>query len=91
MHQYTISPSLDCLKPANLIASENRLRFSPPINADTLGDFFSRSRRCGSFEKSCDKIAQPDGLTLLAIPVMSVENRGNGHTWRMPANIIADI
>ena len=34
---------------------------------DTLGDFFRRSRRCGSFEKSCDKIAQPDGLTLLAI------------------------
>ena len=42
-------------------------RFSPSINADTLGDFFRRSRRCGSFEKSCDKIAQPDGLTLLAI------------------------
>ena len=52
---------------ANLIASENHKRFSPPINADTLGDFFRRSRRCSSFEKSCDKIAQPDGLTLLAI------------------------
>ena len=24
-------------------------------------------RRCGSFENSCDKIAQPDGLALLAI------------------------
>ena len=23
--------------------------------------------------------------------VMTVENRGNGHTWRMPANLIADI
>ena len=22
---------------------------------------------------------------------MSAENRGNGHTWRMPANLIADI
>ena len=22
---------------------------------------------------------------------MTVENRGNGHTWRMPANLIADI
>ena len=40
------------------------------------------------FEKACDKIAQPDWLTLLA---MSVENRGNGHTRRMPANLIADI
>ena len=52
---------------ANLIASENRKRFSPPIDADTPGDFFRRSRRCGSFENSCDKIAQPDGLALLAI------------------------
>ena len=52
---------------ANLIASENRKRFSPPIDADTPGDFFLRSRRCGSFEKSCDKIAQPGGLALLAI------------------------
>ena len=31
--------------------------------SDTLG----RSRRSGSFENSCDKIAQPDGLALLAI------------------------
>ena len=55
------------------------------IDADTLGDFLRRSRRCGtsiSFpdyvqaifcvrvrhcEKSCDKIAQPDWLTLVAI------------------------
>ena len=36
-------------------------------DADTLGDFFRRSRRCGSFENSCDEIAQPDGLTLPAI------------------------
>ena len=52
---------------ANLITSENRKRFSPPIDADTLGDFFRRLRRCGSFEKSCDKIVQPDGLALMAI------------------------
>ena len=52
---------------ANLMASENRKRFSPPIDADTPGDFFRRSRRCGSFENSCDKIAQPDGFALLAI------------------------
>ena len=37
------------------------------IDADTPGDFFRRSRRCGSFENSCDKIAQPDGLASLAI------------------------
>ena len=37
------------------------------IDEDTPGDFFCRSRRCGSFENSCDKIAQPDGLALLAI------------------------
>ena len=30
---------------------------------DTPGEFFRRSRRCGS----CDKIDQPDGLVLLAI------------------------
>ena len=52
---------------ANLIASENRKRFSLAIEAETPGDFFRRSRRCGSFENSCDKIAQPDGLALLAI------------------------
>ena len=52
---------------ANLISRENRKRFSPPIDADTLGDFFRRSRRCVSFKNSCDKIAQPDRLILLAI------------------------
>ena len=51
----------------NLIASENHKRFSPPIDAGTPGDFFCRSRRCGSFENSCHKIAQPDGLALEAI------------------------
>ena len=62
------------LKPATHLAilyadrgEFDRKRFSPPIDADTLGDFFRRSQRCGSFENSCDKIAQPDGLTLLAI------------------------
>ena len=70
------------LKPAThlaiLIGSENRKRVSPPIDAGTTGDFFRRSRRCGTsalfpgsiegrFEKSCDNIAQPDWLNLLAI------------------------
>ena len=32
-----------------------------------LANFFRRSQRCGSFENSCDKIAQPDGLVFLAI------------------------
>ena len=66
-------------------------RFSPPIDADTPGDFFRRSQRCGSFENSCDKIAQPDGLALLAIHSNKRRNRGNEHTWQMPANLIADI
>ena len=41
---------------------------SPPIDADTLSDFF-RPPDCGDVAvlKSCDKIAQPDGLALLAI------------------------
>ena len=73
------------------------------IDADKLGDFLRRSRRFGSsisfpghfprscrhFEKSCDKIAQPDWLTLVAIrsderkksreraPAIQ-KNRGNG-------------
>ena len=50
----------------SLIAA-NLMRFSPPIDADTPGDFFRRSRRCGSFENLCDKIAQSDGFALLAI------------------------
>ena len=38
----------------------DRQRFSPPIDVDTPRDFFfRRSQRCGSFENSCDKIAQP--------------------------------
>ena len=65
---------------ANLIASENRKRFSPRIDADTLRDFFRQSRRCGSFEKSCDEIAQPDGLALLAIRSNDrTKSRERGH------------
>ena len=41
--------------------------------------------------KTRDKIDQPDGLALLVFTAINVENRGNGHTWRMPANLIADI
>ena len=71
----------------NLIASENRKRFSPAIDADTPGDFFCRSRRCGSFEKSCDKIAQPDRLALLAIRSINPrKSRKRAHL----ANLFAD-
>ena len=42
-------------------------RLLPSIDADTHTDIFRRSQQCGSFEKSCDKIAQSDGLALLAI------------------------
>ena len=75
----------------NLIASENRKRLSPPIDADTLGDFFRRSRRCCSFENSCDKIAHPDELALQAIRSNDRrKSRRERHTWRMPVNLIAD-
>ena len=60
-----------CLKPATHLAilyadrgEFDRKRFSPTIGVDTLGDFFADY---GSFKNSCDIIAQPDGLTLLAI------------------------
>ena len=72
--------TLRFLKPATHLAilyadrdEFERQRFSPPIDADTPGDFFRRSQRCGSFENSCDKIAQPDGLALPAI-----HNTGTG-------------
>ena len=44
------------------------------------------------FEKSCDKIAQPDKLALLAIRSDELrKSPANGPTWRMPANLIANI
>ena len=53
-----------CLMPATHLAilyadrgEFDRQRFSLAIDADRPGDFFRRSRRCGSFENSCDKIA----------------------------------
>ena len=64
----------------NLIASENRKRFSPPIDADTPGDFFRRSRRCGSFENSCDKSPNLKGWLYWRFAAINVENRGNRHT-----------
>ena len=71
--QITNEKYFEFLKPATHLAilyadrgEFDRKRFSPPIDADTPGDFFRRSRRCGSFENSCDKIAQPGGLALLA-------------------------
>ena len=42
----------------------DRKQFSQLVDVDTPGDFFHRLRRCGSFENSCDKIAQPDGLAI---------------------------
>ena len=48
-------------------AISNRLAWFDSGLFDTLGDFIRRSRRCSSFDNSCDKIAQPDVLTLPAI------------------------
>ena len=77
---------------ANLIDSENHFRFSPPINADTLGDFFFAHRGDVAVSKSHDiKLPNLMGWLYWRFAVMSVGNRGNRHTWRMPANLNADI
>ena len=80
------------LKPATHLAilyadrgEFDRQRFSLAIDADTPGDFF------GSFENSCDKSPNLMGWLYWRFAAINVENRGNGHTWRMPANLIADI
>ena len=63
---------------ANLIARKNRERTTPLIDADTLAlelhfQTLSRlqpghfPRSCRHFKKSCNKFAQPDWLTLVAI------------------------
>ena len=87
---YSTKKILVCLKPATNVAilyadlgKFDRKRFSPPIDADRPGDFFRRSRRCGSFQKSCDKIAQPDSLALLAI---DSNNRRKSREWAHLAN-----
>ena len=83
----------------------DRERILRMIDADTLGDFLRRSRRfgtsisfpghfprsCRHFEKSCDKIAQLDWLTLVTIRSDKRKTSRERHTWRMPANLIADI
>ena len=66
----------------------DRQRFSLAIDADTPGDFFRRSRRCGSFENSCDKSPNLIGWLYWRFAAIKVENRGSGHTWPMPANLI---
>ena len=73
---------------ANLIASENRKR-SPPIDADTPGDFF----RGDVAVLKTHVIKSPNlmGWLYWRFAAINVENRGNGHTWRMLANLIADI
>ena len=79
------------LKPATHLAIlyadrgefDRQRKFSPPIDADTPGNFFRWSRRCGSFENSCDKIAQPDGLALLAI---HSNKRRKSREWAHLAN-----
>ena len=59
---------------------------------DTPADFIRRSghfpRSCLHFEKSCDKIAQPDWLTLVAI---RSDERKKSRERAHLANLIADI
>ena len=81
-------PSL--LKPATHLAilyadrgEFDRQRKSQAIFATDWCGHTWRSRRCGSFEKSCDKIAQPDGLALLAI---RSNDRRKSREWAHLAN-----
>ena len=77
---------------ANLIASENRKRFSPPTDADTPGDSVFADRGDVAVLKT-HMMKSPNlmGWLYWRFAVINVENRGNGHTSRMPANSIADI
>ena len=88
---YSTKKILACLKPHLAILYADRGKFDrqrKSIDADTPGDFFRQSRRCRSFENSCDKIAQPDGLALQ--PIHS-NNRRKSREWAHLSNLIADI
>ena len=69
-----------------MIASDFRHR----LMRTHLATFFRRSRRCGSFEKSSDKIAQPDGLALLAIHSNKRRKSRERAHLANAANLIAD-
>ena len=90
------------LKPATYLAilyadrgefdlSENRLRFSPPIDADTPGDFFADRGDVAVLKTHVIKSPNLMGWLSCRFAAINVENRGNGRTWRMLANLIADI
>ena len=91
---------------ANLIASENRTRFSPPTGCGHTWRFFSPIAAMWHFNhvprlqvpllSSILKnhvIKSPNLISWLywRFAAMSVRNRGNGHTRRFPANLIADF
>ena len=54
-----------------------------------LAIFFADCGDAGSFEKI--KSPNPMGWLYWRFAAMTVENHGNGHTWRMPANLIANM
>ena len=70
-----------CIKPATHLA----------IDADTLGDFFADRGDEAVLKSHVVKSPNLMGWLYWRFAAMTVENRGNGHTWRMPANLIADI
>ena len=74
---------------ANLIASEIRKRFSLAIDADTPGDFFAVRGDVAVLKAHVLKSPNLMGWLYWRFAAINVENRGNGHTWRMPANLIA--
>ena len=88
------------------IASENRERFTPPTGCGHTWRFFSPIAATWHFNlvprlqvpllSSILKnhvIKSPNliGWFYWRFAAMSVKNRGNGHTRRLPANLIADI
>ena len=66
-----------------------RQRFSPPIDVDTPSDFF----RGDVAVLKTHAIKSPNlmGWLYWRFAAINVENRRNGHTWRMSVNLIDDI
>ena len=69
----------------------DRQRKSQAIDADTPGDFFADRGDMAVLKTRMIKPPNLMGWLYWRFTAINVENRGNGHTWRMSANLIADI
>ena len=98
--RYEISYDARLIKPATYLAilyadrsefdRQRKLRANFATDClDTLGDFLRRSRRFNT------SISFPDYNQLTLVAIRSDERKkslkAKGPTWRMPANLIADI